>query len=103
MLVLDTEVYSNTGGQSSKSTPLSATAKFATNGKGRAKKNLGQIAMGCRNVYVATVAAGAKDNQAVAALQEAASYEGVSLVLAYASCVHHGFVHGGRESLCHHQ
>jgi len=91
VLVLDTEVYSNTGGQSSKSTPLGATAKFATNGKGRAKKDLGQIAMGYRDVYVATVAAGAKDNQAVVALQEAASYEGVSLVLAYASCIHHGF------------
>ncbi|MDR3526109.1 MAG: pyruvate:ferredoxin (flavodoxin) oxidoreductase [Rhizomicrobium sp.] len=91
VLVLDTEVYSNTGGQSSKSTPLGATAKFATNGKARAKKDLGQIAMGYRDVYVATVAAGAKDNQAVVALQEAASYEGVSLVLAYASCIHHGF------------
>ncbi len=91
VLVLDTEVYSNTGGQSSKSTPLGATAKFATNGKGRAKKDLGQIAMGYRDVYVATVAAGAKDNQSVVALQEAASYDGVSLVIAYAHCIHHGF------------
>ncbi|GAA0530121.1 pyruvate-ferredoxin/flavodoxin oxidoreductase [Rhizomicrobium palustre] len=91
VLVLDTEVYSNTGGQSSKSTPLGATAKFATNGKGRAKKDLGAIAIGYRDVYVATVASGAKDNQAVIALQEAASYDGVSLVIAYAHCIHHGY------------
>lgn len=91
ILVLDTEVYSNTGGQSSKSTPMGATAKFATNGKARAKKDLGAIAMGYRDVYVATVAAGAKDTQSVIALQEAASYEGVSLVVAYAHCIHHGY------------
>jgi len=91
ILVLDTEVYSNTGGQSSKSTPIGATAKFATNGKARGKKDLGAIAMGYRDVYVATVAAGAKDNQAVVALQEAVAYDGVSLVIAYAHCIHHGF------------
>jgi len=91
VLVLDTEVYSNTGGQSSKSTPIGATAKFATNGKARGKKDLGAIAMGYRDVYVATVAAGAKDNQAVVALQEAVAYDGVSLVIAYAHCIHHGF------------
>jgi pyruvate-ferredoxin/flavodoxin oxidoreductase len=70
---------------------MGATAKFATNGKARAKKDLGAIAMGYRDVYVATVAAGAKDTQSVIALQEAASYEGVSLVVAYAHCIHHGY------------
>jgi pyruvate-ferredoxin/flavodoxin oxidoreductase len=91
ILVLDTEVYSNTGGQQSKSTPLAATAKFATTGKGRAKKDLAAIAMSYRDVYVATVAVGAKDTQVVTALAEAASYDGVSLVIAYSHCIHHGF------------
>ena len=91
ILVLDTEVYSNTGGQASKSTPLAAAAKFATTGKARAKKDLGAIARSYRDVYVAEVAIGAKDAQAVSALQEAVSYDGVSLVIAYAHCIHHGF------------
>jgi pyruvate-ferredoxin/flavodoxin oxidoreductase len=91
ILVLDTEVYSNTGGQQSKATPLAAAAKFATTGKARAKKDLGAIAMSYRDVYVATVAVGAKDTQVVSALAEAASYEGVSLVIAYSHCIHHGF------------
>jgi pyruvate-ferredoxin/flavodoxin oxidoreductase len=91
ILVLDTEVYSNTGGQQSKATPLAAAAKFATTGKGRSKKDLGAIAMSYGDVYVATVAVGAKDAQTVTALSEAASYDGVSLVIAYAHCIHHGF------------
>jgi pyruvate-ferredoxin/flavodoxin oxidoreductase len=91
ILVLDTEVYSNTGGQQSKATPLGATAKFATAGKARAKKDLGRIAMAYDDVYVASVAMGAKDAQTVKALQEAVSYEGVSLVIAFAHCIHHGF------------
>ena len=91
ILVLDTEVYSNTGGQQSKATPLGATAKFATNGKARAKKDIGRIAMAYGDVYVASVALGAKDAQTVKAFQEAASYDGVSLVVAFAHCIHHGF------------
>jgi pyruvate-ferredoxin/flavodoxin oxidoreductase len=91
ILVLDTEVYSNTGGQASKSTPLGATAKFAMAGKERPKKDLGLIAMSYGNVYVAAVSFGAKDTQTVLALQEAASYDGVSLVIGYAHCIAHGF------------
>jgi len=91
ILVLDTEVYSNTGGQQSKATPLGATAKFAMAGKARAKKDLGRIAMAYDDVYVASIALGAKDAQTVKALQEAVSYEGVSLVVAFAHCIHHGF------------
>jgi pyruvate-ferredoxin/flavodoxin oxidoreductase len=91
IMVLDTEVYSNTGGQASKSTPLGATAKFASSGKARPKKDLGMIAMTYGNVYVATVAFGAKDAQTVVALQEAASYDGVSLIIGYAHCIAHGY------------
>jgi pyruvate-ferredoxin/flavodoxin oxidoreductase len=91
ILVLDTEVYSNTGGQQSKATPLGAAAKFATTGKMRAKKDLGRIAMSYGDVYVASISVGAKDAQTVKALAEAASYDGVSLVIAYAHCIHHGF------------
>jgi pyruvate-ferredoxin/flavodoxin oxidoreductase len=91
ILVMDTEVYSNTGGQQSKATPLGAAAKFATAGKMRPKKDLGQIAMTYGNVYVASVAFGAKDQQTVRALQDAASYDGVSLVIAYAHCIAHGY------------
>ena len=91
ILVLDTEVYSNTGGQASKSTPLGATAKFAMAGKSRPKKDLGLIAMSYGNIYVASVAFGAKDAQMVKAMQEAASYDGVSIIIAYAHCIAHGF------------
>ncbi len=91
ILVLDTEVYSNTGGQQSKATPLGATAKFAMAGKSRPKKDLGLIAMAYSNVYVASVAFGAKDAQMVKAMQEAASYDGVSLIIGYAHCIAHGF------------
>jgi pyruvate-ferredoxin/flavodoxin oxidoreductase len=91
ILVLDTEVYSNTGGQASKSTPLGAAAKFATLGKDVHKKDLGLMAMSYGHVYVASVAFGAKDSQTVAAFQEAASYPGPSLVIAYSHCIAHGY------------
>jgi pyruvate-ferredoxin/flavodoxin oxidoreductase len=90
ILVLDTEVYSNTGGQASKSTPLGASAKFATAGKSTAKKDLAMLAMSYGNVYVAKVAIGAKDAQTVNAIREAESYPGVSLVIAYAHCLQQG-------------
>lgn len=90
ILVLDTEVYSNTGGQASKATPRGATAKFASAGKPTAKKDLGRLAMSYGSVYVAQVALGANEMQSVRALREAQAYPGVSLVIAYASCIEHG-------------
>jgi len=91
ILVLDTEVYSNTGGQQSKSTPIGATAKFATAGKALPKKDLGMMAISYGGVYVATVAFGAKDAQTVRAIQDAVSWPGVSLIVAYAPCIAHGY------------
>jgi len=91
VLVLDTEVYSNTGGQSSKATPLAAVAKFAAGGKATAKKDLALIAMQYGHVYVAKVAFGAKDSQTVAALREADAYPGPALVIAYSHCIAHGY------------
>ncbi|MEQ9455527.1 MAG: pyruvate:ferredoxin (flavodoxin) oxidoreductase [Phycisphaeraceae bacterium] len=91
ILVLDTEVYSNTGGQASKATPLGASAKFATTGKTLGKKDLGQIAMSYGHAYVASIALGANDNHTVKVLQEAESYDGPSLVIAYAHCIAHGY------------
>jgi pyruvate-ferredoxin/flavodoxin oxidoreductase len=91
VLVLDTEVYSNTGGQASKATPLGATAKFAVAGKSVPKKDLGLEAMSYGHVYVARVALGAKDNQAVRAFVEADSYRGPSLIVAYSHCIAHGY------------
>ncbi len=90
ILVLDTEVYSNTGGQASKSTSLGAVAKFAAGGKATAKKDLGLLAMSYGHVYVAQIAMGASDNQTVKALREAESFEGPSLVIAYSHCIAHG-------------
>lgn len=90
ILVLDTGVYSNTGGQASKATPRGAVAKFAASGKPSRKKDLGMIAVAYGNVYVAQVALGANPAQAVKAFREAESYPGVSLILAYAQCVAHG-------------
>jgi len=90
ILVLDTEVYSNTGGQSSKSTPMGAVAKFAASGKPTGKKNLGLMAMTYGYVYVASVAMGANKNQLMKALVEAESYQGPSLIIAYAPCINHG-------------
>ncbi len=98
VMVLDTEVYSNTGGQASKSTPMGAVAKFASGGKGSAKKDLALIAMQYGHVYVARVAFGAKDNQTVTALREAESYHGPALIIAYSHCIAHGFpLHLGLE------
>jgi pyruvate-ferredoxin/flavodoxin oxidoreductase len=91
VLVLDTEVYSNTGGQASKSTPRAAVAKFAMGGKGLPKKDLGLIAMSYGYVYVARVAMGANDQQTLRALLEAESYDGPSLVIAYSPCIAHGY------------
>ncbi len=91
VLVLDTEVYSNTGGQASKATPLGAVAKFAAAGKPRAKKDLALIAMQYGHIYVARVAMGARDSQTLAAIREAESYPGPALVIAYAHCIAHGF------------
>ncbi|MFQ5718735.1 MAG: pyruvate:ferredoxin (flavodoxin) oxidoreductase [Acidobacteriota bacterium] len=91
ILVLDTEVYSNTGGQQSKATPLGASAKFAVAGKSLAKKDLGLMAMSYGHVYVARVAMGASDQQTVQALREADAHQGPSLVIAYAHCIAHGF------------
>ncbi|MBP9024677.1 MAG: pyruvate:ferredoxin (flavodoxin) oxidoreductase [Phycisphaerae bacterium] len=90
ILVLDTEVYSNTGGQCSKSTPRGAVAKFAAGGKPAGKKNLAMMAMTYGNVYVATIALGANDGQAVRALVEAEAYDGPSLIIAYSHCIAHG-------------
>src|SRR5690606_23137923 len=91
VLVLDTEVYSNTGGQASKATPLGAAAKFAAAGKEVHKKDLGLIAMSYGHVYVASVAMGASDNQTVKAFLEAESYPGPSLIIAYSHCIAHGY------------
>ena len=90
VLVLDTEVYSNTGGQSSKSTQLGAVAKFAAGGKRTTKKPLGEIAMQYGNVYVAQVSMGANKQQVLNAMIEAESYDGPSLIIAYATCINHG-------------
>ncbi|OIO32112.1 MAG: pyruvate:ferredoxin (flavodoxin) oxidoreductase [Candidatus Hydrogenedentes bacterium CG1_02_42_14] len=90
VLVLDTEVYSNTGGQASKSTPLGAVAKFAAGGKSSMKKDLGLLAMAYKNVYVAQVAFGAKDQQTVQAFMEAEAYDGPSIIIAYSPCIAHG-------------
>ena len=91
ILVLDTEVYSNTGGQASKATPLAASAKFAAAGKSRPKKDLGMLAMAYGNVYVARVAFGAKDAQTVKAFQEAEAFPGTSIIIAYSHCIAHGY------------
>ena len=94
ILVLDTEVYSNTGGQSSKSTPIGAVAKFASAGKRVRKKDLGAMAMTYSYVYVAQVAMGANHNQYFQAIKEAEAYNGPSLIIAYAPCINHG-IKGG--------
>jgi pyruvate-ferredoxin/flavodoxin oxidoreductase len=90
VLVLDTQVYSNTGGQMSKATPRAAVAKFAAGGKPLPKKDLGMIAMTYGNIYVAQVAMGASDRQTVRAFVEAESYDGPSLIIAYSHCIAHG-------------
>ena len=90
VLVLDTEVYSNTGGQSSKSTPRGAMAKFANAGKPTKKKDLISIAIASKNCYVAQVSLGANANQCIKAFKEAEAFDGPSLIVAYAPCVNHG-------------
>ncbi len=90
ILVLDTEVYSNTGGQMSKATPLGAVAKFAAGGKPRPKKDLGLMAMAYGDVYVAQLAMGANDTQTVKAFVEAEAWEGPSILIAYSHCIAHG-------------
>lgn len=99
ILVLDTEVYSNTGGQSSKATPMGAVAKFAAGGKPTMKKDLGMIAMSYGYIYVARVALGANQNQTVKAFMEAETYNGPSLIICYSHCIAHGInlVHGYQE------
>lgn len=99
ILVLDTEVYSNTGGQSSKSTPTSAVAKFAASGKRIRKKDLGMMAMSYGYVYVAQIALGANMNQALKAIIEAESYKGPSIIIAYSPCLNHGIKSGMGTSI----
>jgi len=94
ILVVDTEVYSNTGGQASKATPVGAVAQFAAAGKKTAKKDLGMLAAEYGNVYVASIALGSNPNQAITALREAEAHRGPSLVVAYAPCINHGIVKG---------
>ena len=91
ILVLDTEVYSNTGGQQSKATPKGASAKFASGGRALAKKDLGLIAMTSGNAYVAKIALGANEIQTLIAIREAQAYPGPSLIIAYSPCIAHGF------------
>jgi pyruvate-ferredoxin/flavodoxin oxidoreductase len=99
LLILDTESYSNTGGQMSKSTPLGAIAKFASAGKNMFKKDLGMLAMSYRHVYVAQIALEANPMQAIRALNEAESYDGPAIVIAYAQCIAHGIdmTHGAEQ------
>jgi pyruvate-ferredoxin/flavodoxin oxidoreductase len=99
ILVLDTEVYSNTGGQQSKATPLGAAAKFASAGKAVAKKDLGLMAMSYDHVYVAQIALGARDKQALDAFIEAERHPGPSLIIAYSHCIAHGYdlMHGAAQ------
>lgn len=99
ILVLDTEVYSNTGGQSSKSTRMGATAKFASSGKKTAKKDLAKMALNYKNVYVATVSLGANYMQTIKAFNEAASYNGPSIIICYAPCIAHGIKSGMKSAI----
>ena len=94
ILVVDTEVYSNTGGQASKATPVGAVAQFAASGKKTGKKDLGMLAAEYGNVYVASIALGANPNQAIKAIKEAVAHKGPSLIIAYAPCINHGIVKG---------
>ena len=99
ILVFDTEIYSNTGGQASKSTPIAAMAKFAAAGKRTKKKDLGRMAMTYGNVYVAQVSMGADKNQLIKAIIEAESYDGPSLIICYAPCISHGLKEGMGRSI----
>ncbi len=99
VMVFDTEVYSNTGGQSSKATPIGAVAKFAASGKSVKKKDLAQIAMAYGYVYVAQIAMGANPEQTLRAIREAEAYDGPSLIIAYAPCINHGVKAGMNKSM----
>ncbi len=99
ILVLDTEVYSNTGGQASKSTRTGAVAKFASSGKETAKKDLAKIALTYEHVYVGTISLGANPNQAIKVLREAEAYPGPSIVIAYAPCIAQGIIKGMKNSI----
>jgi len=99
ILVLDTEVYSNTGGQASKSTRVGAIAKFAASGKKTPHKDLAKIALTYPHVYVGTISLGANPQQAIKVLQEAESYDGPSIVIAYAPCIAHGIIKGMKNSI----
>jgi pyruvate-ferredoxin/flavodoxin oxidoreductase len=101
VLVLDTEVYSNTGGQASKSTPTGAIAQFAAGGKAIKKKDLGMMAMSYGYVYVAQVAMGANQNQMIKALAEAEAYDGPSIVICYSPCINHGIKTGMGSTQAH--
>ena len=94
ILVLDTEVYSNTGGQTSKSTRVGAVAKFSSFGKKNAKKDLASIALSYKHVYVGTISLGANPNQAIKVLKEASNYNGPSIIIAYSPCIAHGIIKG---------
>ena len=102
IMVMDTEVYSNTGGQRSKATPIGASAKFAVSGSSLPRKDLGAIAMSSGEVYVASIALGANDAQALKAMNEAESFNGPSLIIAYSHCINHGY-DIGKEGLNHQQ
>ena len=101
-MVMDTEVYSNTGGQRSKATPIGASAKFAVSGSSLPRKDLGAIAMSSGEVYVASIALGANDAQALKAMNEAESFNGPSLIIAYSHCIAHGY-DIGTQGLAHQQ
>ncbi len=101
ILVLDSEVYSNTGGQASKSTKMGAVAQFAATGKKTNKKDLARMAMNYDNVYVATICLGANMMQAIKAIQEAIEHQGPSIIIAYSPCIAHGIIGGLKESLNH--
>ena len=98
ILVLDTEVYSNTGGQASKATPTGSVARFAASGKKTAKKDLGAMMMSYGYVYVASVGMGANKQQLVKALTEAEAYDGPSLIMAYSPCINHGIRAGWEKA-----
>ena len=102
IMVMDTEVYSNTGGQRSKATPIGASAKFAVSGSSLPRKDLGAIAMSSGEVYVASIALGANDMQALKAMNEAESFNGPSLIIAYSHCINHGY-DIGKDGLNHQQ
>ena len=97
-MIYDTEVYSNTGGQSSKATPTGSIAKFAASGKKTGKKDMGAMAMTYGYVYVANISMGANKNQTLKAIVEAEAYDGPSLIMAYAPCINHGIKKGMGKS-----